>query len=84
MYTDENMLYFNEDSGNAVFISNGMGILNTDINNINLDGTNSDEDDPDTILLLILLDWHIKFEKHKELKKMISDELMPIAWHSKK
>ena len=24
---------------------------------------------------------HIKFEKRKELKKMISEELLSIAWH---
>ena len=27
-----------------------------------------DEDDPDTIILIRLLTWHIKFEKHKALK----------------
>ena len=31
-----------------------------------------------------LLVWHIKFEKRKELKKNISEELMPIAWQTKK
>ena len=65
---DENILYFNEDSGNVVFICNEMSILNIDINNINLDN-NFDEDDPDTIILIRLLAWHIKFEKRKELKK---------------
>ena len=45
-----------------------MGILNVDFNNINLDN-NFDEDDPDTIILIKLLACHIKFEKHKELKK---------------
>ena len=45
-----------------------MGIVNTDLNNINLDN-NFDEDDPDTIILMRLLAWHIKFEKSKELKK---------------
>ena len=37
MYEDENILYFNKDSGNVVFNCNGMGILNIDLNNINLD-----------------------------------------------
>ena len=45
-----------------------MGILNIDLNNINLDN-NFDEDDPDTIILIRLLAWHIRFEKHKALKK---------------
>ena len=43
--------------------------MNIDLNSINLDDTNFEEDDPDTIILIRLLDWHIKFEKRKELKK---------------
>ena len=57
-----------------------MGILNIDLNNINHDGTNYDEDDPDTIIHVRLLAWHIKFRKRKELKEL-SEKLMPIAWH---
>ena len=84
MYADENILYFNEDSGNVVFSCNEMSILNIDINNINLDNS-FDEDDPDTIIIIIrLLAWHIKFEKTQALKKIISEELMPIAWHPKR
>ena len=45
-----------------------MGILNIDLKNINLDN-NFDEDDPDTINLILLLVWHIKIEKRKALKK---------------
>ena len=43
-----------------------MGILKTDLNNINLDN-NFDEDDSDSIIVIRLLAWHIKFEKRKEL-----------------
>ena len=50
------------------------------INNINLDN-NFDEDDLDTIILIRLLAWHVKFEKRKKRKKKISEELMPIAWY---
>ena len=32
-----------------------MGILNVDLNNINLGNTNSDEEDPFTIILIRLL-----------------------------
>ena len=42
-----------------------MGILNMNISNINLHDANYDEDDPDTIILVRLLIWHIKFEKLK-------------------
>ena len=45
-----------------------MGILNIDLNNNNLDN-NFKEDYSDTIIHIRLLDWHIKFEKGKVLKK---------------
>ena len=32
-----------------------MGILSVNLNNINLDDTNYEEDDPDTIILIRLL-----------------------------
>ena len=54
-----------------------MGILNIDLNNINLD-YNFDEDDPDAIILVRFLVWHIKFEKRNAFKKN-SKELIPIA-----
>ena len=34
---------------------------------------NFDGDDPDTIILIRLLAWHFKFEKHKVLKKELKD-----------
>ena len=68
LYADENILYFNEDSGNVVFFCNEMGILIIDLNNIKLDN-NFYEDDSDTIILIRLLIWHISFEKRKEFKK---------------
>ena len=38
-----------------------MGILSIDLNNINLDNSNYDEDEPGTIIHVRLLAWHIKF-----------------------
>ena len=55
LYTDENILYFNKDFSNVVFNSNGMGILNIDLSNINCDNTNHNKDDPDNIILIRLL-----------------------------
>ena len=72
LYTDENMLYFNEDSGNVVFSCNEMGILNIDLNNINLDH-NFNEDYRDAIILTRFLTCYIKFENRKELEKKISE-----------
>ena len=53
LYTDENIFYFNEDSGAAVFNYSEMGIVNVDVNNIN--HHNFDEDYLDTIILVRLL-----------------------------
>ena len=64
-----------------------MAILNIDLTNINLDDTNYEEHDPDTIILIRLLDWHNKFERRKVLrkkKKKISEELIPVAWNRKR
>ena len=55
LYADDNILYFNEDSG-VIFSYDEMCILN----NINLDN-NIDEDDPDTIILFRRLASHIKY-----------------------
>ena len=63
-----------------LFNCNGMGILNTDLNNIKLDN-NFDKNDPDYYVYQTLA-LHIKFEKPKELKKELSEELIPVAWNS--
>ena len=44
-----------------------MGILVVNLNNINLDDTNYEEGEPDTIILVRILAWHSKFEKRKVL-----------------
>ena len=68
MYADENILKFNDGPGDVIFYHNETGILNIDLHNTNLD-KDVDKDDPDTITLIRLFTWHIKFRKHKELKK---------------
>ena len=76
LYADDNILYFNEDSVKVIFSCNEMGILNIDLNNINLDVTYYNEDDPETIIHIRLLSWPIKFEKRKAFKKEFNEELM--------
>ena len=83
LYADENILYFNEDSGNVVFSCNVMGIVNIDLKNINL-GKSFDEDDRDTVIHIRLSAWHIRFVKRETLEKELNEELMPIAWHPKR
>ena len=71
LYADNGLLFFDEDSGNDTFCCNEVGMLSVNLNNINLDDNNHEEDDPNTIILIRLLAWHIKFEKRKALKKKI-------------
>ena len=54
LYADENILYFNEGFGDAVFNHRGIGILDIDLNNITL-GNNFNEDDTVTDLIFIRL-----------------------------
>ena len=82
LYADDNILYFNEDSGDAVVNYNEMGIVNIELNEINLD-INFDEEDPNTILIRLLA-WHTKSEKCKELKKELNKELMSVVCHPKR
>ena len=83
LYADENILHFDEDFGNVAFNCNEMGILNIDLNCINLDDNNNFDEDPDTIIHVKLLAWHTKFEERKALKD-ISNEFVPVAWHCKR
>ena len=48
------------------------------LSNINLDN-NLDEDDRDTIILIRILVWYSKFKKRKALKKVLNEELRPVA-----
>ena len=45
-----------------------MSILDIDLNNITLDN-DFDKNDPDTIILIILLAWYSKFENLKHEKR---------------
>ena len=68
LYADEDILYINEDSGDAGFIYDEMDVVNVNLNNINVDN-NFDEEDPNTIIHNSLLPWHTKLGKCKKLKK---------------
>ena len=63
-------LNFVEDSNNATFFSNKMGILIICLNNINFDDVNFDENDPGTITHVRLIGWRNKFKQHKLFKKI--------------
>ena len=77
LYVDENVLYFDEDSGNVIFNCTERDIHDIDLKNTNLDN-NFNEDDPGTIIHVILFAFHTRFEKRKALKKESNEELMPV------
>ena len=54
LYTDSDLLFSDEDSGNVTLCRNEMGILSVNLNNIYLDN-NFDEDSSDGIILGRLL-----------------------------
>ena len=62
LYADDGLLFFNEHFGDVKFCCDKMSILGVNLNNTNLDN-NFDEDNPDTIILIRLLDWHSKVKK---------------------
>ena len=78
LYANENILYFNEDSGDGVSSCHEMEIFSIFLNNNNIDN-NFDEYDPDTIILIRLLAWHSKFKKRKAPKIKVSKESIPVA-----
>ena len=41
-------------------------------------------EDPETIIHIRPLAWHIKFGKCKALKKELNEKSMPVVWHPKK
>ena len=50
--------------------SDEMGILSIELNIINLDDSNFDEDDPETVIHGTLIAWRNIFEQHKAFKKI--------------
>ena len=76
---------FDKDFSKVTFFANQMGILRVDLDKINLNNYNNfQEGNPDTIVHAKSLAWHNKFEKRKEFKENLSEELMPVAWHPAK
>ena len=67
LFTDDDKLFFDENSCNVRFPSDEIGFLSLDLNNINLDDVNFEEDDPETHISLMV--WRNKSKKRKAFKK---------------
>ena len=83
LFSDIDILFFDEDSANVTFSSEEMGIFSSDLNNINFDDANFYEDDPKTTIHVRLLACIVYINNAKHLKK-ISKELMSVVWHSRR
>ena len=81
VFADDDILFFVEDSGNVSFLSDEMGILSVNLDNINLYDGNFYEDDPETIIYVRLFAEHYRYKKRKVFTKEISKKLMIVAWH---
>ena len=85
LHANGDILPYNEDFNKVTFIACQRHILSADLDKAKLDNYNNFyEDFPDTIIRFRLLAWRSNFKKRKALRKKISEELMPIAWHPKR
>ena len=66
LFADDDIFFFDEDSGNVTIFSDEMGIRSVNNNNIDFDNVNFDEDNPETITharLMALRNRRIAFKK---------------------
>ena len=70
LLSNDDIIFGNEDSNSVTLLSDEMGCLSVDLNNINLDDVNFDEEDPETIIHDRLLAWCNRFKHEKHFKKM--------------
>ena len=61
LHANDDILFYNEDFDKVTFIANQKHILVVDLQKINLDN-NFNENNPDTIIHIILLAWPSKFK----------------------
>ena len=70
----DDILFFDEDSGNVTISSDEMGITSVDLNTANLDDVNFDEYDPQNMIHFRLMAWPNRLKQCKAGKKDISNE----------
>ena len=79
VFSNGDMVCFNEDSGNVTFCSDEMGISSIGLKNVNLDDAFFDNDDPKTIIHTRRIVWYNRFKQRKGYKKDMRKELMSAA-----
>ena len=61
--SNDNIVFINEDSDNVTIFSDDMGLNTLCLGKINLDDDNFDDDDPDTIVHVRLMDWCNRYNR---------------------
>ena len=77
LFTDDDILFFDKDSGNVTFSNDEVGILSVNLNNINIDDANVYKYDPETIIHARLVVWYKRIKQHKAFQK----DIMLVAWY---
>ena len=68
---NDDILFLDEDFSQETFFATEMGIVNKNLDKINLDGDNNFyEGDSETNIYIRLLAWRNKFKKGKAFKKI--------------
>ena len=65
LFTDDDIPFSDEDSGNVTFFGGEMGIPSVDLNNVNLDDVNVYEDDPEASIHVRLMAWCNRLKQRK-------------------
>ena len=77
---DMNLGHLKSDVG--TLFSDDIGYDAIELNNISLYDDNFDEDHPAAVLFVRIMACCNRLKRHRACKKVISEALMPVAWHS--
>ena len=70
LFTNDYIIFINEDSGNVTYFVRDMDIISVDLNNINLDDAYFDKDNPKSIIAVRLMAWCNRLKQRKSCKKI--------------
>ena len=65
LFSNDDILFFDEDSNSVTSFGGEIGILSVDLDRINLDDVNFHEDDPETIIQDTPMAWPNRFKQDK-------------------
>ena len=79
LFANNEILFFDKDSGNVTFSSDEMGIISVDRNYVNIDDVDFYENVLETIIHVRLMTWNNKLKQHMAFNNDVSKELMALA-----